>query len=217
MKSAPHLDGDGFSLLEVLIVLAISGLIATAASGMVTFWNRIDERSARIERHLSGFLDAQRTFRSLVSSALPTPLRAGDAFSRAGVEGRSDRLRLAAFGPVSLRLDRPSPLALIVRESAGAKNIVLEWNDPQSGDLRSETVLAGVRAARFRYIDRRPDGSIASSENWGEAGRLPTAIALAVEDDVPGPPLEIIVRTEGRLPAACVLLPADPARQAGGS
>lgn len=213
MSVLPMADETGFSLLEVIVALAVAGLIAMATSGILVFWNRIDTQTADVRSHLDEMVALGRTLRVLASSAVPRPFRDVSQAQLAGIGGDAQSVQLLSFGPASLRLDRPTPLRLRIRGAGEAKQLVLEWDDPQSGKSLSEVVYAAAKDMRFRYFLRGTDTGPSWSPDWVAPSILPAAIGLTIEDEVLGPPLEIVVRTAGSLPAACILLPADPACQ----
>lgn len=226
----------GFSLVEVMVALALVGLIVSAAAAATSAMRRIEVRVDNAAAAREAIVAAERVFRAVIAGAFPEPPGA----PAVGV-GTTDRLTVASRGPTILALDRPWPMTLAIvperrlaefsGELAGGADdvatgaeepvaLVLVWRDPGSGVVRREVVLSGARALRFFYFDDgvRPVGVRTPAAEGAEAGAgwrtawtqpavLPRAVILRVDLPALGGPVDLAVRTVPTLPDACLMLP----------
>ncbi|MBB3930035.1 hypothetical protein GGR25_001074 [Kaistia hirudinis] len=199
----------------MIVTITVAALIATAGSGLMGFWSRLQARAAEVESRSNELLSATAIFRNLVSGAIPAPLQRMMT-PRLDPESDLRSVHLTSIGPASLRLDRPTNFALSIRPTETGQDLMLDWTDPNSGEAHRETILRGFKDIGFRFLLRTPERTLEWSANWNAPSELPAAISLTAEDAVLGPPMEIIARTHGRMPASCVLLPADPSCREGG-
>jgi prepilin-type N-terminal cleavage/methylation domain-containing protein len=99
----------GFSLVEVLVGLAIIGLIVSAAAATTGVMRRVETRVEDEATAREAVVAAERVFRAVVAGAFPEPPGAPAVGG-----GAADRLTLASRGPAILTLDRPWPMTLAI-------------------------------------------------------------------------------------------------------
>jgi prepilin-type N-terminal cleavage/methylation domain-containing protein len=202
---------SGFTLIEVLVALVLAGLVVSAGLGLPNLFARFDQRSQREGELRQGVAATGRLLRALTEGAVPDLSADETAAPATGTE-----LTLMSLGPPILMLDRPVPLTLRVTQDQGQASLRLSWTDPDSGTVREEPVLEGVRSIRLSYFSPGRSGDGAGwRPDWGRRWVLPAAVLLRVDAPELGPPIDLIARTRARLPEACLLIPQEPRCQPG--
>ncbi len=194
---------SGFTLLELVIALAITGAILVIAFGGLRVgldaWRRGEER-AEVHAHMRGLAGA---LVRAIASASPYRIRPGDAPDMVILfEGGENEIAFAtqappvpfavpiAFTAVAIKLDEGERRGLVIRQRP------LPNRDPFT---EGAVVLhdPAVTLLKFRYLD----GTGAWNERWsGDAdGALPRAVQVTVGTTLNGRaetlgPLVIVLR-----------------------
>jgi prepilin-type N-terminal cleavage/methylation domain-containing protein len=207
-----HLNRDaGFTLLEVLIALVLTGLVVSAGLGLPKLFARFDQQSQTVAELRDGVAAAGRLLRALTEGAAPDL-----SSTEEPVQASETVLMLNSLGPPILAFDRPTPLTLRIIAEDGHAALRLAWADPETGAAREETVLAGARSIRLSYFNPGRSGAGGGwRPDWARRWALPAAILLRVDAPELGPPIDLIAHTRARLPEACLLLPQEPACRPG--
>lgn len=174
------MTNQGFSLLELLVAVAIFAVVATLAWGgldtIVRARHVIDEASL----HLSQLQRTVNRFDHDMSSVLPRPIRDERHQERPALIGDNARVdattavsALTAFGEVS------TPLRVSWR-CDGNRLLRTYWTileREHSTDRNEQIQLVGVTQCRFRYI--AVNGTV--SDHWPPQESLPESLPLGIE------------------------------------
>jgi prepilin-type N-terminal cleavage/methylation domain-containing protein len=182
---------DGFTLAEVLVTLAVFGLMTSAAIGITSTLRIVENRSNADNQIVESVTAAKTVFRSVVAEAEIEPEPTADT----SPPGESDRLTFRARGPESLASAGPRPIELRVERDRAGETLEFGWTDPQTNIRRSEAVLVGAKAISFRYFGTSPSGERGWLDVWDDRTTLPEAVMLRLELNDAGAPFEIVVRT----------------------
>lgn len=107
-------------------------------------------------------------------------------------------------------------MTLKVEQKGATQTLSAHWQDPESGEALEEQVLAGAKDISFSYfviIDGA--GWQAWRSSWQTPQQLPSGVLMRFHYPELGGPIDIVVKTTGRMPEACILLPADKACRYG--
>lgn len=145
----------GFTLLELLVAMALLALLAATLAGSLRFGARSWDAAAERGRAWSEVAAVQDVLRNTLGRAQPLPPRGGEA-RPPGFEGDAQRLRLVAplgerFGPPGLYR-----LEMAARPSAGGLGLWLSWQlleDGQGGGGQGgeRLLLDGFERLAFAY------------------------------------------------------------------
>lgn len=198
---------EGFSLVEVLVALAVSGLIVTAGGGLTSAVQKLESRASAEREARENVISADRLLRAVADGAVPDVSR-----GREDLEGWSKTsATFVTAGPPVLAFDRPHPVTLAIETEDGRARLLVRWRDPDHGGERQEEVVSGARSLSLSYFGAPTSGARASWQaTWPRPGRLPEAVLLRVDMPELGPPIDLIARTYSRLPSACAALPHEP-------
>jgi general secretion pathway protein J len=198
----------GFSLLEVLVTIAVAALVISALSGFTRMMTNAELYGERQQASHESIVGAARVFRHVAARAVPD-LRHDSEM--AAVVGTPKRLTFLSRGPSIMALDRPVPITLLIENGDGGSKLLLSWREPASEAIREELLIPSARSIVLSYFGfgRERDGERWHSR-WDQPQRLPRAILLQVQMSELASPVDIVARTYSTLPYACIALPHEP-------
>lgn len=164
---------DGYTLIELVVVLLLAGLVGVAAAGGLQFGTRIWERSnAHLEQDQET-ASAQAILRSLLASAIP---RRKDGFVTFRGDRKSlsfDASALPALGSHGLvHMD----IAFAQNDADGSLRLAAKSiSDPKAS--RTAILASHVSSMQFAYLDTSGKLPVWLAF-WRDRDRLPDAIRL---------------------------------------
>jgi general secretion pathway protein J len=188
---------DGFTLLELMIAMALLGLLAMSLAGGMRFglqaWNRLDRGIDRGEP----IALAQNLLRREIEQAVAWPAEA-TALAFTGGQGR---LQFLAALPDRAGAPGVNAITIALEPDASGTRLVLSWVAPQPGLGGRKVLLEGIASGGFAYygsID--PAAAPDWQQSWDKAAALPRLIALRLT----------FRDTQRQWPTLMVALPAGP-------
>jgi type II secretory pathway pseudopilin PulG len=203
-------DG-GFTLLDVLVTVALAGLIGSVLLGLAAYGER-QRREAGIRRdERQSLLILERTVRTVVSQA-PAFIPGKPPLSP--VSGDAHEATIRALGLPIFGLSQDTPLRL----RRNGSDVMLSWADA-NGEHRA--ILArGVDNFSLRYLPRFDDKNTpAWRTDWRTEDGPLSALSFSVRFAASDVAQEAIVPVEAQVPPACLRdgrLPGCAGASAGG-
>lgn len=195
---------QGYSLLELMIALALLGFIAIAIAGGVRFgaraWEASDAKVDAIER-VQG---AQNLLRTLLQQAVPRDLDPGIAVDPELFRGTSERLAFTAAAPSAFGAGGLRQFELRVERAQGGKRLVLAWRD--QGSNERQAIVGGARELRFAYGTLDQNGSLGWTDDWSVQSGAPALVMIRAvfPDGSKARWPDLIVRTRIMRDPSCV-------------
>lgn len=188
----------GFTLLEMLVVLAIAGMALLLATQALGQYQRAHTRAVASERTGREQRLSEAWFRSSVRGLQAiAPAAPGAGNGASPFEGEPDAFSGTTLAPVFAQQGTPVAQSWRIAPAPGGDRLELEEGE-------QSLALALPRAARLRFHYMDDEGEL--HDRWppslGVASQLPAAILLELEP-APG-------EAGGRLVAAAILGPRDP-------
>lgn len=214
-KTATRLCGNssrheaGFSLLELLVSLALLALILVAMPSLLRLGERAREASEDLDR--SGAPGAALAFmEQRLAQAMPGYERNADGRLTVTFRGRPDNVSFvapSALGPAGGGLYRFELRANA--EVDGARALALRWSlyRPSTAEAdaspptQERILVANIAGLGLRYFGRpKPDAEPAWFDEWTRTDLLPDLVELRVAAP-PGPraPSPLVLRVELKL------------------
>ncbi|WP_455884437.1 prepilin-type N-terminal cleavage/methylation domain-containing protein [Pseudomonas spelaei] len=184
---------QGFTLLEVLIVLSLLGVLLTLVGGALLGANRAVLKAQRYTVSLDEMRAAQQFLRTAISEALPLDVTEDDSQVDGFFVGEPQRMQFVATLPgvlgggiqrFTLQLTgaeapRDLQVAFAQFESRAQVSVPASRSEPQ-------VLLKGVEDLQFSYRGVSPKGQATGWINaWPWTRRLPSAVRIAVRVDGP--------------------------------
>ena len=195
----------GFTLLEVLVALAISGLCLMMLSGIV---GRLAATRRAVYDRAAVLDQGEAVIRMLRNLLRSVDVEMKDAVGP-NLGGRSEELVVRSQGPAVLALEAETTFRFhfVPSRAPASGALALAWTNPTTGASFDETIATGVTALRLAYEGR------GRGEGWVGSWARPVAdLALVkVEITFSGPrsvsSTSALLAVGTKLPQACV---ADP-------
>lgn len=198
----------GFTLLELLVALAVSGLLLAVLSQTLGSLQMAVHRALRADASGDELERGRQVLALLLAAALPPA--AGD--TAAGFVGRSDRVEFTATPPEAMSRLGPLRLHLLVAP-AGRNELGLfaEWRPASSGEmaaavLRRDMLIGGLQWAQLAYAGGAAGATEAAGmagsskvlrDHWLEPDRLPALVQVRwrlAGEEVERQPVTVAIR-----------------------
>ncbi len=205
-QSASPRSGRGFTLMEMMIAMALIGMALTIAFAALRFasrsWERTDE--------LGGELDQLRIACNVVRRQLSQiqPIKPDEAKRNLLFQGGGLWLEFVAPSPVQDgRLAAFYRYRLRFVSEAQGKALLLEYRPYLPGDdpgwqeeVDSSLLLTGLQAGRFSYFKTTPQQESGWQALWDVPERLPGMVRMELqlpEQSAPWPALVVALPVTG--------------------
>jgi general secretion pathway protein J len=193
----------GFTLMEMLVVLALMGMIAVILISSLQLGGHTWQRVMRSAAGTEEIAEAQESLRQLLSSLSP-----GDNRRRLPLISNGTSLEFSGVAPAA---SSSGMLRYQVSVSAGSKALEIRSSSEQHGDLgslensRAEALLSHVASLAVQFWFKSETGPGRWVDHW-ESNKLPRLIridlAFEANDKRRWPPLYVEPRVD--TPASCV-------------
>jgi len=186
---------QGFTLLEIMIVLSLLGVLLTLVGGALLGANRAVLKAQRYTVSLDEMRAAQQFLRTAISEALPLDVTEDDSQVDGFFAGGPQRMQFVATLPgvlgggiqrFTLQLTGPEAqrdlqVAFARFESLAQVSVPASRSEPQ-------VLLKGVDDLQFSYRGLSPKGQATGwISEWPWTKRLPYAVRIAARVDGPVP------------------------------
>jgi general secretion pathway protein J len=176
----------GFTLVELLVALALFGLLSVALFGSIRMgmasWTRGTARADQVDQTLH----AQNLLRGLIEEAYPLFLADVPAGGHADFAGTSQSLDFLAPTPIARGVGGRSRFRIAIARSREAMNLVLTstvelaWPE-QTAQPITTVLLAGVADVQFSYFGAvGADRAAAWHDAWRGQASLPQLLRVRV-------------------------------------
>ena len=202
----------GYSLAELLVVLALLGMIVVAMSGGMRFGTRLWERSQSLSDQHDGVAGAQSLLRTVFQRIIPRDLDPGIANDPYLFRATPESMTFTAVSPAAVDASEVARFELLVSGEAGRKSLSLVWSPLSGKKVRHVHRLANdAREIEFLFATLDQNGNLAWQKDWIDETGAPALILVRVRhlagDTVSWP--ELIVRPRISREPTCIYDPVS--------
>lgn len=199
---------EGFTLLDVLVALVVTGLAGSILIGLVSFIHQSTTR-LQAEAETAARLTAIRLILTSLAREAYSPALNAPEISRP--HGTETAFSVRTRGPAILGLGQSAVFQVLAQSAGQTSDLLLEWRDPDDGKPHRELLVGNLESAGFTYF-----GAIEGSKartwrvSWEPGDRSPEAVRLSIKARGFPTPFEIVVPFRAELPSACLRNPRHP-------
>ena len=203
---------SGYSLAELLVVLALLGMIAVAMTGGMRFGTRIWERSQqRAEQH-DAVAGAQALLRTVFQRVIPRDLDPGIPSDPYLFRASAETMSFIAVSPTALDASEVARFELMVSGKAGSRSLHLVWTSMSGRKSRHVRQLAtGLQDIEFHYAILDQNGKFVWRTDWVEQTGVPALIVIRATGGAKGQMTwpELMVRPRISREPTCIYAPVS--------
>ena len=186
---------QGFTLLEIMIVLSLLGVLLALVGGALLGANRAVLKAQRYTVSLDEMRAAQRFLRTSISEALPLDVTEDDSQTDGFFAGSAQRMQFVATLPGVLGggIQRFT-LALTGAEAPRDLQVAFARFEPEAqvsvpaSRSQPQVLLKDVEDLQFSYRGLSPKGQLTGwISDWPWPRRLPYAVRIAARVNGPVP------------------------------
>lgn len=203
---------NGYSLVELLVVLALMGLISLAMSGGIRFGARAWEKSGAQVEAMESVETTHALLRTLLQRIVPRDLDPGIPGDPDLFRGRSDRMSFTALTPSAIDRSGMARFELAVVEQHGQKSLRLSWTTMAGPALhQTRIVMKGALEITFAFATLDQTGALVWREDWHDQSGAPALISVRAKLPAgsPFPWPELSVRPRISREPSCIYDPVS--------
>lgn len=201
----------GYSLIELLVVMALMGLIAVAIAGGVRTGTAVWQRTEAAVEGGETARGGHAMLRTVLSHIYPRRREANQAEELTTFSGDRGRMEFAAVAPSSLPVSGLVNFSLTTAHDANSTSLSLSYRAEHGpNDEQSNVLLSGAREITFAYA-QISDSEIVWRDDWQGQAAPPALIRIRVAFP-PGSGLiwpDLVVRPQIDKDVACIYDPVS--------
>lgn len=204
----------GFTLLEVLVVLAVLSLVLTLAFAAFRTTSGTAERLITNSAGADDIVGIQDFLRTLVARTYPTIVHVDPTHYRVSFDGTADVMEFTSVLPHHFAFGYQR---MVLRKAVrnGKERLILAWTVERdkaqsllnNGGEHEAIIFPEVRSVTFKYFGSMSgDNSDSWHDTWEDQTRVPTLVQIAIvpnDSRYVWPLLDIKIRTD--VDSTCVV------------
>jgi prepilin-type N-terminal cleavage/methylation domain-containing protein len=202
----------GYTLAELLVVLALLGMMALVMADGMRFGGRVWEASARKAEAIETMSGGQTLLRTVLERIVPRDLDPGIPGDPDLFRASPSRMTFLALAPAAIDAGGLSRFDLEVRAGNGGFELVMSWQPLAGRNARERRIaITGARAITFAYARRDQDGSLVWRNDWADQSGAPDLIMVRVTGQGRGvaPWPDLLVRPRISRDPTCIYDPVS--------
>jgi general secretion pathway protein J len=188
-RDRPPSRTAGFTLIEMLIALALIGLLTAALFGGLRFAARASDRATAAADHAADLATAYGFLQAQLGNAQPYPATADPKDQQILFDGEPDQIEAITTSPSRLAMGGFFHLHLAAATTSGGLRLLAEWREPPRHDetspdtpLGPSVLLEHLKTISFAFFGTTDPGSPSEwHDRWQGTTALPKMIRLRVQ------------------------------------
>lgn len=171
----------GYTLAELLVVLALLGIMALVMADGMRFGGRVWESSARRADTIEAMSGGQTLLRTLLERIVPRDLDPGIPGDPNLFRASATRMSFLALAPAAIDAGAVSRFDLEVTPANGGQQLVLSWTPLAGPNARQRRVVVeNADAISFAFARRDQNGSLDWRSDWVDQSGAPDLVMVRV-------------------------------------
>lgn len=198
----------GYTLAELLVVLALLGIMAVVMADAMRFGGRVWEASSRKAGEIETMSGGQSLLRTVLERVVPRDLDPGVPGDPDLFRASPTRMSFLALAPSAIDTGGVSRFELDVRSTAQGQDLVLSWTPLAGNPARQQRIaVSRATAITFSYARRDQDGSLVWRNDWADQSGAPDLILVRVRGPQAWP--DLLVRPRISRDPSCIYDPVS--------
>ena len=172
----------GYSLIELLVVLALFGIISITITGGIHFGTRVWERAQTTAEGSDRIRGTQNFLRTLIGRVYPRRRDTSDETAEPAFRGDAARLAFLSLAPDAVGDGMVTRVALEVQTSGEGYQLSLT-RQGDSGQSVPRVLLRDARHITFSFGAAQPNGEISWADTWDGSNGVPQLVRVRVAFD----------------------------------
>jgi prepilin-type N-terminal cleavage/methylation domain-containing protein len=172
----------GYSLAELLVVLALLGMIAVAMTGGMRFGTRLWERSQSLSEQHDTASGAQSLLRTIFQRIIPRDLDPGIDNDPYLFRATPVSMSFTAVSPAAVDASEVARFELQVSGAPGSRSLNLVWSSLSGKQARHvQNLVTGARDVEFVFASLDQNGNLVWRKDWIDETGAPALIVIRVK------------------------------------
>ena len=184
-------EDEGFTLVEMLVTLAIIGVVFALLSSVIGFGRDVLGMTTNISARIDDVALTKRLLVDTLSEVVVT--------NQAGLLGGHNNLSTVAFAPQSLGL--VAPTETIFGPGSDGHGLQVKWTDADNGKGVVRRVLSAESAVVFSYFSANRGWAA----DWTTPEFLPDLVRVQISGDLKSPLTEFTIAVKRLNPPSCLI------------
>lgn len=179
--SSENKSEAGFTLVEMLVGLVLTSLLAAMLLGAIRYGLTIRERTALRATAFDKVVAVQDFLRNSLTLAYPRLVGEANGTGRLEFEGTSTWVRFVAPAMQSGGRGGRADFTVAMSQSSPPA-LVIDIDDPRAAaNGRKDTLLKDVAGVTFSYLPKVASGEVRWADHWDRGMTMPAAIRVNVQ------------------------------------
>lgn len=182
---------EGFTLVEMLVTLAIVSVVFALLSSVVGFGRDVLGKTTSNSTRLDDIALIRRLLTDTLSQVVVT--------DRVALSGTHNHISTVAYGPQALGLEAPTETTF--EPASDGRGLLVRWTAANGGKGVSRRVLYGDSDVTFSYFSSDRGWAPA----WENSGFLPDLVRIQIRREPDVPPTGFSVEVKRLSSPSCLL------------
>ncbi len=171
----------GYTLVELLVVLALLGIMAVLMAEGMRFGGRVWETASRKTHDMESVSASQAMLRTVLQRIVPRSFDPAFAADPDLFRATASQMSFTALAPTAMEAGGLARFEISVRPEAAGQTLVITWSPLYGPQGRQERILVTkAGSVALHYARRDASGTLEWRETWTDQTGAPDLISIRV-------------------------------------